>query len=171
MKKFLEVLDKAQDGMAFLAGLSLIFIMLAVCADVLLRTFLKMPQVWVTEVIESLLLYITFLGSAWLLRKEGHVQVDIIISRLNPKAIAFLNIISSIIGVFISLMLTIFGSIVALNYYHRGIYTPTAMEIPVYIILVIIPIGSIFLLAQFIRQTVMNIVKFLTGSNGNEDEA
>jgi TRAP-type C4-dicarboxylate transport system permease small subunit len=170
MRRILGVLDKALDGMAFLAGCILIFIMLSVCADVILRTFFKMPQIWVTEVIEVMLLYITFLGTAWLLREEGHVQVDIIVSRLSPRTVSFLGIFSSLIGIFISIVLTIFGTTVTLDYYHRGIYTPSAMEIPVYLILLIIPVGSLVLLVQFIRRTVLNIAGFLIESAEAEQD-
>jgi len=169
MSRFFRVLDRMLEGMAFLAGCTLIFIMLAVCSDVILRTFFKMPQIWVTEVIEVLLLYITFLGTAWLLREKGHVQVDIIISRLSRRTVAVLDFVGSLIGVFVSLVLTFFGTSVTLDYYHRGMYTPSAMEIPVYIILIIIPIGSLLLLAQFSREAVVNFTGFLIESAGTKD--
>ncbi|MBW2015980.1 MAG: TRAP transporter small permease [Deltaproteobacteria bacterium] len=171
MKRFLFILDKAIDGMSFLAGVSLIFIMFAVCGDVLLRTFFKMPQIWVTEVIECMLLYITFLAAAWLLREEGHVQVDILITRLKPRTVAMLGIASSIIGIFVSLVLTIFGTSVTWDYYQRGVYTPSAMEIPVYLILLIIPIGSLFLLFQFIRRAAKNFAGFIIEKDGSGEES
>ena len=160
MKRIIGTFDKALDGMALIVGCILIFIMLSVCTDVVLRTFFKLPQVWVTEVVEVMLLYITFLGTAWLLREEGHVQVDIIVSRLSPRISSFLGIISSIIGIFIALVLAFFGTSVALDYFHRGVYTPTTMEIPVCLIILIIPVGSIFLLIQFVRRAVSNIAGF-----------
>ncbi|MGD8386683.1 MAG: TRAP transporter small permease [Desulfobacteraceae bacterium] len=170
MKRFLIILDKIINGMTFLAGLILIFVMLTVCMDVVLRTFFRMPQMWVTEVIECLLLYITFLATAWLLREEGHVQVDIILNRMKPRTIALFGVISSLIGVFVSSVLTWFGATVTWDYFQRGIYTPSVMEIPVYLILMIIPIGSLFLTAQFIRRTLKNIAGFIieTTESGSE---
>lgn len=171
MKWIFVALDKALDGMAFLAGCILIFIMLSVCSDVILRTFFKAPQIWVTEVIEVMLLYITFMGTAWLLREEGHVQVDIIISRLSPRTVSILAVLSSLIGIFVSFVLTTFGTSITLDYYHRGVYTPSAMEIPVYLILIIIPVGSLFLLIQFIRRTVINVAGFLIESAEKKEKA
>ena len=147
--------------MTFLAGMLLIFIMLSVCMEVILRSFFNRPQIWVTEVTECLLLYITFLGTAWLLREEGHVRVDVILNRLKPKTTAFLGIISSIIGVLVSITLTIYGFNVTWDYFQRGIYTPTALEIPVYLILLIIPIGSLMLFIQFIRRTGKFVAGFI----------
>ncbi|BBO85091.1 hypothetical protein DSCO28_56570 [Desulfosarcina ovata subsp. sediminis] len=160
MKRIGAIFDKVLDGMIFVVGCLLIFIMLAVCADVLFRTFFDTPQIWVTEVIEVMLLYITFLGTAWLQREDGHVYVEILISRLDRATASFLKIISSLIGIFISIVLTVFGTSITLDYCHRGIYTPTAMEIPVCLIILVIPLGSFLLLGQFIRQTAINLDRF-----------
>jgi C4-dicarboxylate transporter DctQ subunit len=152
MKTLMAWFDRVVDGMIFLAGIILVFIMLSVCLEVVLRYFLNRPQMWVTEVTEVLLLYITFLGTTWLLRQEGHVKVDIILNRLKPKAIALMGIVSSAIGIFVSVTLTVSGFQLTWDYLQRGIYTPTAMEIPVSIIIVIIPVGSLMLLVQFLRR-------------------
>jgi TRAP-type C4-dicarboxylate transport system permease small subunit len=152
MKKLMALFDHVVDGMIFLAGLILVFIMLSVCLEVILRYFLNCPQVWVTEVTEVLLLYITFLGTTWLLRQEGHVKVDIILNRLKPRMLALLGIFSSAIGILVSITLTVSGFQLTWDYVQRGIYTPTAMEIPVSIIIVIIPVGSLMLLLQFVRR-------------------
>ena len=161
MKRFLAVLDKTMEGMTFAAGLMLVFIMLAVCSDVILRTFFKVPLMWVTEVTECLLLYITFLASAWLLRDEGHVRVDILLNRFRPRTIAFLGIVSSVIGVVVSLVLLVFGSTVTWDYFQRGVYTVSVMEFPVYVILLVIPIGSLALFFQFVRRGAGNVAGFL----------
>ncbi len=152
MKRILAVLDRTMEGMTFLAGLFLIFIMLAVCSDVILRTFFKVPLMWVTEVTEVLLLYITFLASAWLLRDEGHVRVDILLSRFGPRTVAFLGIVSSAIGVVVSVVLVVFGATVTWDYYQRGVYTVSVMEFPVSVILLAIPVGSLALFFQFVRR-------------------
>ena len=152
-KRFFQLFDHILNAMAFLAGIILVFIMLSVGLEVILRYFFNRPMIWVTEVTECLLLYTTFLGTGWLLREEGHVKVDIILNRLKPRTTAFLGILSSLVGIFVSIMLTFYGMSVTLNYLGRGIYTPTAMEIPVATILVIIPIGSFMLFIQFVRRT------------------
>ena len=155
--------------MAFLAGIILVFIMLSVGLDVILRYFFNSPMIWVTEVTECLLLYITFLGTGWLLRDEGHVKVDIILNRLKPESTAFLGILSSLVGIFVSIMLAIYGMGVTWNYLRRGIYTPTAMEIPVAAILLIIPIGSFLLFIEFVRKTGRFIGEYCMEKNQSTD--
>jgi C4-dicarboxylate transporter DctQ subunit len=153
MKKFLSIFDRLMDVMAMLAGVILVFIMLFICLEVILRDLFNYPIVGVTQITECLLLYITFLGSAWLLREEGHVKVDILIDRLNPKAAAFLGIIGSVIGIIVSVILTFFGFSLTWYFYRKGLYTPTILELPLSLIIIIIPIGSLMLIVQFIRRT------------------
>ena len=153
MQRFWHIFDKVLDLMDFAAGVILIFITLSVCGEVILRYFFDRPQMWVTEITECLLLYITFLGSAWLLREEGHVKVDMILSRLGPKPTAVLGVVTSLLGSFVSVVLTVYGFKLFWIYLQKGLYTPSAMEIPVSAIIVIIPFGSLALLLQFIRRT------------------
>lgn len=152
MKKLLSIFDRALDVMAFLAAVILIFIMVSVCLNVILRYFFNEPLIWVNQITECFLLYITFLGSAWLLRNEGHVKVDILLNHLSSKALAFLGIISSVIGIIVSVILTFFGFSLTWYFYHKGLYTPTILELPLSLIIIIIPIGSFMLIVQFIRR-------------------
>lgn len=164
VRNLLRVFDRFINFMSFLAGLILMFIMLSVCLEVILRYFFNRPLVWVIEVTECLLLYLTFLASAWLLREEDHVKIDILLSYFGARSQACFGIISSLIGVFVSLVLTIYGAEVTWDYFQRGMYTPTAMEIPVSAIILIIPVGSFMLLIQFCRRTVRYFAGFFIES-------
>ena len=152
VEKIFSIFDYLLDGMAFLAGTILVFIMLSVCVDVIMRYFFSNPLIWVTEITEALLLYITFLGTAWLLRKEGHVKVDIIYNLLSPRTQACFGVISSLIGIILSLSLIWYGFYVTWDYFQRGMYSPTAIEVPIAAVIIIIPIGSLMLLIQFLRR-------------------
>ena len=167
MKRFLKIFNQCLDILSSLAGVILIFIMLSVCLEVIMRYFLNRPLIWVTEVTECLLLYITFLGTAWLLREEGHVTVDIILNRLEPKVAALLGIINSIIGSFVALVLTWYGTVVMWDKFQRHIYTPSIMEIPIAAIVIIIPVGSIMLFTQFLVRTTKFVRIFVSRHKGS----
>ena len=53
-----------------IACVILSLVMLSVCLEVFLRYFLNRPQVWVIELSEYALLYITFLSAAWVLKSD-----------------------------------------------------------------------------------------------------
>ncbi len=67
-------------GCAFLIGMWGI-----VCAELFMRSVLNRPIIWATEIVEYMLLYVTFLATAWLLREGAHVKIELVLDRLNIK--------------------------------------------------------------------------------------
>ena len=127
--------------------------MLAVSTGVFMRYFIGIPLTWAIDVSAILLLYVTFLAAPWLLREDGHVKMDLLVSRLNPRYQSFLNIFTSIIGLIIFATITWYGAKSTWIHYETGFWMPTALETPKYLILVIIPAGSCLVFIQFIRRT------------------
>ncbi len=95
---------------AALAAAQLIFMMLSQSIDVFLRYFFNQPQAWAKEIPEKMLLYITFLATAWVLKEEKHVTMDFITSRLKGRASAILNIVTSVISALVCLLLVWYGA-------------------------------------------------------------
>lgn len=130
-----------------------------VCLEVVMRHFLDQPQVWVVEVVEYMILYSLFLGTAWLLREEEHVKVDFVLDRLKPEIQALLTAITSILGAVGCLVLVWYGAGSTLYNYKEGLCTFTVMELPLWPFLMIIPVGSFLLFIQFVRRIFGNLVK------------
>ena len=155
--KFLHTLmdkfDRILDLMAFLAGVLLSFLAICICFEVLLRYFLGYTIFWVKEVSEFILLYITFLGGAWLLKREGHVKMDLLATAMKPRSEAFLTVATSILGAITCLIVTFYGIRITWYNWKAGIYIATLLEPPKYLILAIIPVGSFFLFVQFLRRS------------------
>jgi TRAP-type C4-dicarboxylate transport system permease small subunit len=78
--------------------------------------------------------------------------MEVVLERLNPRAQAVLGVISSIIGIFICCILVWYGVMVTYEQWLSGAYRYTNLETPNYIVLIIIPIGSLLFLIQFIRR-------------------
>ena len=148
-----SIFDRAIDYSAIGAGILLTFIMLGITAEVFLRYGWNRPIPWMIEVVEYSLLWITFLGAAWLLKREGHVRVDTVLNRLKPIPRSLMNIITSIIGVVVSTFLFRYTVESAWFYYRTSYVLPTERHFLMYPIFVIIPIGLFLLLIQFLRRT------------------
>ncbi len=127
--------------------------MLAVDAQVVSRYFFNRPILGVLEFSEIGLLYITFLGAAWLLKKEGHVKIEMMLIRLKPRHQTVINIITSVICVIILLIITWYGSYITFEHYRQGIYRVSLLHTPTAPVLIIIPVGSFLLSIQFLRRT------------------
>lgn len=151
--KLAAIFDRTNDVLVILAGAVLIFAVLSVTVDVLLRYFFNAPIIWSVVINENNLLYITFLAVAWVLKKDGHVKVELVLNRLNPKAENLLGMITSIIGVITCLVVTWYGSLVTWKDFQRGYYIPTHIAIPEAFVLFIVPVGMFLLSIQFSRRT------------------
>lgn len=138
-------------GAASAAGL-LVAVMLLTNIKVVYRYGLGEGLIGVDQISGTLLLYITFLGAAWVLRSEEHVTVDLLVTRLSQQVRRRMNIINSIMGALICLILAIYGTLETTTSWQRGILIPAEIEIPRAINLAVIPLGSLLLCLQFIRR-------------------
>ncbi len=156
--------DRLLEILAYVSGGIILMTMVGVCLNVIMRYFFNRPIVGADEVTGYLLLYVTFLGTAWLLKDEGHVAVDFVVLKLQLRKQIFLHVVTSILGVIISAALVWYGSKVTWKSYITHAYMGTILEIPKAPILVLIPVGSFLLLIQFIRRTFVNIRKLRSGT-------
>ena len=156
-KKIGIIFDRILDSLAFLAGSTVIFLMLCVSLNVIMRYAFNRPIVGVEDITEHLLLFVTFLGTAWVLRKEGHVAIDFLVIRWSPRTQAFCKIITSLLGIVICTTLTLYGLKVTLAYFQSKAYFSSVLQFPKAPIFVVIPIGSFLLLIQFVRRAARTI--------------
>jgi len=129
--------------LVFIASAMMAGLMIIVCIDLTLRYFFNSPLLWGTEVTEILLLYITFLGMAWVFREDGHVVIDVFTSKAIGRKKKILNGISYFFVGIVSAVLIYYGFYCAYDHYARGVFNPTVIETPIALIIIVIPIGSI----------------------------
>jgi TRAP-type C4-dicarboxylate transport system permease small subunit len=154
MKPIGTAFDKVLVGLFWIAGVLLIFSTIGTCVDVLLRYWLNRPIHWMLEITEYIMLYLPFLGAALVLKEDGHIRVDILLNHFSNRIRDWLNILTSGVGGLVMLTYTVFGAQVTLDYYKRGIPSLESLKTPMFLILMIIPIGGFFFSTQFFRQTV-----------------
>jgi TRAP-type C4-dicarboxylate transport system permease small subunit len=121
--------------------------MFSVALDVFCRYLLNRPMVWVIPLSEYSLVYITFLGTAWLLREEGHVTMETFTEKLGKGSQAVFGMGGSILGP-CQRRFTWYGTLNVDHFKQES--AVGVMEMPIAPVLAIIPIGSFFL--SFIRR-------------------
>jgi len=149
---FIDSFNKLNRGLLFIVCVLIVLIMIIVCAEVVTRTFLNYSIFWVVEIAEYSLLFITFLGAAWLLGRDEHVRMDMLVLWLGRKARYMTNAVTSFIGAVISLIFTWYGIKVTWTNYQQDTFIQSLIEPPAYIIYWIIPLGSFLLFIQFLIQ-------------------
>lgn len=152
-RKFKSIFDRILE-ITKAAGIAMIaFTMLAICAHVIMRYAFGKPLNWVIDVSSIILVYIGFLVAAWLLRDEGHVNVDLILTILKPRGQFLLQIINSIICIMVCAIILVYGTIETISLWRLGILVDMPLEPPKWLVVITVPIGSLLLLIQFIRRT------------------
>ena len=154
-----RLLALVNRAMAFLAALAILFMMLAISYSVILRYVWDKPVAWVIEISSYLKLYITFLGTAWLLQQDGHVEVDLFLGSAKPRTRAAFKAITFLGGVLVALILTWKGALVTIDYFKRDVLVLGILNTPQFLLIGIIPIGGILLLIGFILK-IWNFVTF-----------
>lgn len=151
MQKKYTWIDKVFDAMMWLGAALFAFAMLAVCTEVVMRYFFNKPIAWILEICEYILLYMTFLVAAWVLREQSHIRVDIVVNRLEPHIQAFISIISSIVSAIVCLTIVYFSALLTWDYIREHVPSMEYLKLPAFLIIMIIPFGSLMFAIQFMR--------------------
>jgi C4-dicarboxylate transporter DctQ subunit len=126
-----------------------------ICIDVALRYVLNRPIVGGIEIIEYALVYITFLGASWAVPRGAHIDIDVVVQSMPKSWQRICAFVSNLISFGVAVVLTVFGASVTWTSLVRGAFKPTVLQIPTWVVLVIIPIGSALLAARFLRETLV----------------
>jgi len=137
--------------MAALAGLLLLFITFSISYSIFTRALGFQSPVWTIQFNEYSLLWMTFLGSAWVLSRRKHVAVDVITAHLGPTGRRIAEVIHSLVGTGVCGILCWYSSLITLNLFQRGVTDVQAVDMPKYLVLMVIPAGFLVLTAQFLR--------------------
>jgi TRAP-type C4-dicarboxylate transport system permease small subunit len=149
---FLRIFDIIVDAGAVLAALLLVVTMLATTVKVFFRYSLHASLIGVDQISGTLLLYIAFLGAAWVLRRDEHVTIDLLLGHVGARVRWFLMVMSSFIGAAVCLVVAIFGTVEVIGSIERGVRIPAEIEMPRAVNLVVIPFGFLCLSLQFLRR-------------------
>ena len=165
-----RVFDRILLAGGILSGCVLITIMLMVVVKVIFRYVLNEGLIGVDLLSGTLLVYMTFLGAAWVLKNEEHVVLDVILNQANPNSARWMRITNSLLGAAICFVVVVFGTWESINSFQRGILIPAEIEIPRVVNLWIIPAGCFLLSCQFLRRALCHYLsesKLINDPNEN----
>jgi len=159
MLEWLQPLERRLARWEDLFGILAIAILVAagilICIDVMMRYGLNRPIRGAIEIIEYALVYITFLGASWAVPRGAHIDIDVVVQAMSKPWQRICALLSNLISLGVALLLTIFGVTTTWTAYTRHMFKPTMLEVPGWIVLIIIPIGSALLALRFLRETIV----------------
>ncbi|MEO5882708.1 MAG: TRAP transporter small permease [Caldimonas sp.] len=149
--RFGRFLDRIIDAGAALAAVLLIAAMLLTTVKVVFRYGLNESLIGADQISGALLLYIALLGGAWVLRRNEHVTIDLLLGHVGLRTRWLLMLTSSLIGAAVCLVITVFGTLEVIDSIQRGVRIPAEIEMPRAVELVVIPLGFLLMAIQFLR--------------------
>ena len=138
--------------MACLAGAIIVYLTLSIDFEVFMRYVQHSPTSWVVDFSEYALVFLTFLGGAWVLANEGHIKVEILVDRLPPGVHQKVNIVTSILGAVAFGLLFWYSLVLTLDAFAAKAVFIRPVVVPIGPMYSVIPIGSLFVALQFVRR-------------------
>lgn len=135
----LAVISGAVFGcMAFLIGL-----------DVLLRNATGAGLNWVIELMEYALYIATVFAAPWLLRKGGHVSVDILTSYLPRNWARYIETMAGVLGVAICSIVFYYSLVATWRAFERGSQVYKTFTVSEWYIAALVPFCMFFMVIEF----------------------
>lgn len=96
---FRRSIDRVSTVLAFIAVICIAFVLVAVIADVISRTFFGQSIGGVVEMAEVMMVLIVFLGLGYAERRGAHVSMTLLVRKLPSRAAAIVNAIAFVVVV------------------------------------------------------------------------
>ncbi|MGH8686453.1 MAG: TRAP transporter small permease, partial [Burkholderiales bacterium] len=135
----------AADGAAALSAAGVIASLALVAWAVVMRYAFNRAPVWVDDVVGFALVGIVMLGAAQVLRRGEHIGVDLLTSRLGPRAKRWAEGWAALASLAVALILVVNGWRTAMFSRSLGIMTDGRVEVPVFWLQLLLPLGGLLL--------------------------
>ena len=148
MWKFLKNLDD------YLSMFFMAFIVLLACANVFMRYVVGNPWGWVEEVTIFIFVWLIMLGSASVIKAEGHCSIDVLARKLPDGPRRALELFVDICVITALLLLIWYGMELALQ---AGDKVTPMLGIPYTYVDLAVPVGCLFMLVYYTRLFWLNL--------------
>jgi TRAP-type mannitol/chloroaromatic compound transport system permease small subunit len=154
-------ITRLNDALGKAVSLLLLGIFVLLIAEVCFRYFAGAPKVWTGELTQMLFGLYAVLSGGYIMAHGGHVNVDLLYSRLTLRTRAIIDIFTSVLFFLFVGALLYFGSSLAyesISFWERS---QSAWDPPIWPIKLAIPVGAALLLLQGIVKLVQDILTAL----------
>ena len=137
------------DALAVLAALILLFMVILVTADILLRNLTRTGFPWANEVSEYALYGMTLLTAPWLLCRGQHVRIDLLLSMVPPRVAWLMEAAGDVIGFLVCVVMVRYGYHMAADSFRIGSLTIKNLVFAEFWLLAPLPIAFALVAIEF----------------------
>lgn len=161
MKKIRKALDCLLN---ILAGTSFLAMTLLTCWQVFTRFILKNPSAWSEELISYLFAWASLLGALLVTGERGHMNIPILVEKLNPLGQKILNSFAELVALVFSVAILIYGG--AQIYSLAMGQMTSSLGVAVGVFYILLPVCGVFSVVY----TILNIVDIWNGTETEREE-
>jgi len=158
--KIIEVLSKATGYMSVVAVFASVAIIIY---EVFARYIFRWPTVWEIEASVFLIIFTTFVGSAFALKNNAHIRMDMIEERLSPRARRKLALVTSVLSFAFCVVASFKGWQMWWEAYRLGWRSDSVWAPPLAIPYLFLPIGFALMSLQYIALIAKQIEQLRRG--------
>jgi C4-dicarboxylate transporter DctQ subunit len=151
----LRVLIRLHDGvvsfMALVAGAALVWLMVAIVWSVGMRNLGLQPYAWLFTSTEYGVFYMTMLGAPWLVRKRGHVHIELVTAALPETMRQILSRLIALSCVVICAYLAWRGYLLVQTNLARMDFDVRAYFYPRWLLTIAFPVSFALMAVEFAR--------------------
>ena len=151
MKAVAKLHDGLVYGMAIIAALLMVAMMVVITLDVVLRNLGYQSSAHFFTFTEYALLVIPCMGAPWLAREKGHIYVEILLMSLPPRARAALTMLIGLICIAVCLVIAWYGFEVTIQNYLQNEKDVRSLDMPRWMIVGWIPVSFLMMAIEFAR--------------------
>ncbi len=174
MKSVISIYKKLLNALTMLvgviAGVLLLMPALMIFYEVVMRGLFNAPTEWSIELSVYCVLVAGFLGMPVAYATGKHIHVDIVLSQLSKRTRCYIELFTTLVGIFFCIIFVIQSLDMALLSYEMNNTSPSTLRTPMWIPQMALPIGMGVLLLQFIATLLTDIEKISTGEFTKEAE-
>jgi TRAP-type C4-dicarboxylate transport system permease small subunit len=148
MNFLINFIERLSKGSAYLAGLTIVGLVLLILTEIFLRSFFDISTMIADEYSGYLYLASIFLALAYAFSQGAHIRINIVTSRLSKKTNRKIDILAAIITLCV-LAFALYRTILfTYDSYELEMLSESVSETPLYLTQLAMPIGiTIFMLA------------------------
>lgn len=153
MFKFLDrqvsLLSNFLQNLALVAFIILTF---SVIYEVIARSIFNKPTIWSLEIVTYMISCVAFFGSAYVLRINKHLEINLFTKILPIKIRLFFNLIANIIAFIFCFIAFYYGCKLINLSYILGVVSVSELRVPLWIPQMTVPIGFFALSLEFLMR-------------------
>ena len=156
-------LDKLASRLSFfLQSLALLAFFILTCSviyEVAARSILNKPTIWSLEIVTYMISCVAFLGSAYVLRINKHLEVNLFTNILPEKIKFIFNLFSNFVGFIFCFIAFYFGCKLINLSYILGVVSVSELRTPLWVPQLTVPIGFFALTFEFLIR-IFRLIKY-----------